>query len=233
MLLSEVSLKSSYELQDNILSIIKNELGPFYLTGGTALSRYYLNHRYSEDLDFFCHSEEGFSNSVEDVARSLVNSGMLDDDMVQRLNGFVRMFVGPSAELKVEFVYEKFVGVGDYKIVDGIKIDNPKNILANKICCIVGRDEPKDVFDIVSIAKAYSFEWKDIMRAAKGKQILNEAEVALRLEEFPIELLENINWAFSEINTQDFKKNLKQIIRDILLGGDNSLAEAKPRIGIV
>ncbi len=159
MLSSEVNWKSSYEIQDNILYIIKNELGPFYLTGGTALGRYYLHHRYSEDLDFFCHSEGEFNNSVEDVARLLVNSGMLDDDMVQRLNGFVRMFVGLFAELKVEFVYEKFVGVGDYKTVDGIKIDNPKNILANKICYIVGRDEPKDVFDIVSIARAYSLNY--------------------------------------------------------------------------
>ncbi|MBW7858763.1 MAG: nucleotidyl transferase AbiEii/AbiGii toxin family protein [Leptonema sp. (in: Bacteria)] len=25
---------------------------PFFLTGGTALSRFYLNHRYSDDLDF-------------------------------------------------------------------------------------------------------------------------------------------------------------------------------------
>jgi predicted nucleotidyltransferase component of viral defense system len=31
----------------------------FYLTGGTALSAFYLRHRLSEDLDFF--SEEGVS----------------------------------------------------------------------------------------------------------------------------------------------------------------------------
>lgn len=28
----------------------------FYFTGGTALSAYYLRHRYSEDLDFFCEA---------------------------------------------------------------------------------------------------------------------------------------------------------------------------------
>ncbi|MEW5692252.1 MAG: nucleotidyl transferase AbiEii/AbiGii toxin family protein [Candidatus Hydrogenedentota bacterium] len=30
----------------------------FYLTGGTALSEFYLKHRISEDLDFFCENEE-------------------------------------------------------------------------------------------------------------------------------------------------------------------------------
>lgn len=29
----------------------------FYFTGGTALSAYYLKHRYSDDLDFFSESE--------------------------------------------------------------------------------------------------------------------------------------------------------------------------------
>lgn len=30
---------------------------PFYLTGGTALWHFYLNHRYSEDLDFFVNTD--------------------------------------------------------------------------------------------------------------------------------------------------------------------------------
>jgi predicted nucleotidyltransferase component of viral defense system len=34
-------------------SIAKN----FYLTGGTALTAFYLGHRYSEDLDFFSETE--------------------------------------------------------------------------------------------------------------------------------------------------------------------------------
>ncbi len=29
----------------------------FYFTGGTALSQFYLHHRYSEDLDFFSQTE--------------------------------------------------------------------------------------------------------------------------------------------------------------------------------
>lgn len=29
----------------------------FYFSGGTALSHYYLQHRFSEDLDFFNHGD--------------------------------------------------------------------------------------------------------------------------------------------------------------------------------
>jgi predicted nucleotidyltransferase component of viral defense system len=33
---------------------VQNAAGtPFFLTGGTALSRYYTHHRYSDGLDFF------------------------------------------------------------------------------------------------------------------------------------------------------------------------------------
>ena len=40
-----------YPLQDEVLALLSNEL--FYLTEGTCLSRFYFNHRFSEELDFF------------------------------------------------------------------------------------------------------------------------------------------------------------------------------------
>jgi hypothetical protein len=37
---------------------------PFYLTGGTALGRYYLGHRYSEDLDFFVNADPIYKDYI-------------------------------------------------------------------------------------------------------------------------------------------------------------------------
>jgi predicted nucleotidyltransferase component of viral defense system len=42
-----------YAFPDEIMKIIQRQGVHFYLTGGTALSRCYLNHRYSDDPDFF------------------------------------------------------------------------------------------------------------------------------------------------------------------------------------
>ncbi len=41
--------------QRQVLDILakNSKFTSFYLTGGTALSEYYLHHRLSEDLDFF------------------------------------------------------------------------------------------------------------------------------------------------------------------------------------
>ena len=217
-----------YKLQDEVLLLLKDQLSVFYLTGGTALSRYYLNHRYSEDLDFFCHEQGVFEQSVNKIAHTLARSKFLKKQDMQISETYARYYVGPMSELKIDFVYESVEHIGAFKKVQGINIDNPQNILANKICCILGRDEPKDVYDIVSLAQAHSFNWKEMILAAKEKQVLDEMDFAIRLEEFPVQLLENINWVFSEINIQDFEKALNQIIRDILLGGDNSLGSNMP-----
>ncbi|GEM_PF-2621830 len=50
-----------YPLQDGIIGIVKNLNTPFYLTGGTALSRCYLQHRYSDDPDFFVNTDEEYA----------------------------------------------------------------------------------------------------------------------------------------------------------------------------
>ena len=54
--------KKLYSLQDGVMSIIKELNAPFFLTGGTALSRHYFNHRYSNDLDLFVISDPDFQD---------------------------------------------------------------------------------------------------------------------------------------------------------------------------
>jgi predicted nucleotidyltransferase component of viral defense system len=40
-----------YPFQDLVLKLIMKVDNTFYLTGGTALGRHYLKHRYSDDVD--------------------------------------------------------------------------------------------------------------------------------------------------------------------------------------
>ena len=57
--------KQLYPLQDQVLSLIRQVDTGFYLTGGTAASRGYLQHRFSDDLDFFVNDDPRFSLWVE------------------------------------------------------------------------------------------------------------------------------------------------------------------------
>jgi Nucleotidyl transferase AbiEii toxin, Type IV TA system len=72
----------------------------FYLTGGTALSAFYLKHRYSDDLDFFTH--QASLDGVPELIRS--TTGRLGVNLVQlqRSPGFLRYEL--NGELKIDFV---------------------------------------------------------------------------------------------------------------------------------
>ena len=54
-----------YPLQNGVLSLVKKSKTPFFLTGGTALSRYYFHHRYSDDLDLFVAKDAEFNFKID------------------------------------------------------------------------------------------------------------------------------------------------------------------------
>ena len=57
-------LNSLYPLQDRALKSIEKINQTFYLTGGTAISRIYLHHRFSDDLDLFVNRHPNFQNEA-------------------------------------------------------------------------------------------------------------------------------------------------------------------------
>ena len=71
-----------YGLQNGVLNIVKNLDVPFYLTGGTALSRGYYHHRYSDDLDFFVNCDAAFAAHTESVLADLKKNGYTWDSEI-------------------------------------------------------------------------------------------------------------------------------------------------------
>ena len=63
--------ESLYPFQDGILAIVRHINAPFYLTGGTALSRHYSPVRYSDDLELFVNGDPEFSNWSERLYSAL------------------------------------------------------------------------------------------------------------------------------------------------------------------
>jgi len=52
---------------DKVLALIRRTDTAFYLTGGTALGRHYLHHRYSDDLDLFVNAAGVSRGAAGDV----------------------------------------------------------------------------------------------------------------------------------------------------------------------
>lgn len=220
-----------YQLQDKFLSWWLSLGLPFYLTGGTALGRFYLNHRFSDDLDFFTNANTQYTSYIAELNRKI--KGQFEVNIQQSLfaDDFTRFFIIEDNHfLKIELVNDIEYYAGKPAAYKYGFIDTPLNILSNKLSALVGRDEPKDIFDIIHLSTRYSFNWMDIFYHTKQKATINELDVEQRLASFPVEWLENVNWLTTPIDLEKYRIILSTIADDFLLGKTNSLGEKQQPI---
>ncbi len=160
-----------YPFQNQILGIIRHVDTGFYLTGGTAASRGYLNHRLSDDLDLFVNDDNRFGLWVERLIQAFLQIPKwicqvnLKEERFARLN-----IVSGDLALKIEFVNDVPARTG--KIIDHPilgYLDSPENILANKITALLDREEPKDLADIWGFCCKMKLSLQDAITNAESK----------------------------------------------------------------
>ena len=228
----ERDYKKLYSFQNRFFKWWKTIDIPLYLTGGTALGRFYLNHRFSDDLDFFISNNPDYKKYIEIIAKKLEQQFDLDKAQTVFYDDYSRFFLYDNdVFLKLEFVNDVSYHSGKLNNVFFGKIDTPVNILSNKLTAIINRDEPKDIFDIIHISLNYNFSWREVFLDAKNKAILNEIDVEQRINTFPIEWLKNVKWLREKPNLNFYKECLRKIADDFLTGKDNSIC--KTNINIV
>lgn len=224
--------KELYVIQDAVFKSV--EAYDFYLTGGTALSRFYLNHRYSDDLDFFVHQKEDFLADVREIIATLKPHFNLETRLMT--GDFAQFFIHTDefhkkyqeqfqAKLKVDFVNEREIPhFGELNCFESFsRVDNLRNMLSNKITAIT-RLEPKDVADIWFISKKLSFKWDEIIREADQKEAIEELMVFDLLKTFPVYMFKQIRWTKS-IKIDDFEKDRHIMLEDLITKSPNSLVK--------
>lgn len=215
-----------YALQDAVMhAVFSRQLG-FYLTGGTALSRFHLHHRYSDDLDFFTHEINSFGDAVRTVRsdlEKLFTPVIADVDARE-----FKRFTVQEADLllKVDFVADRAPRVGVPENRDGRYVDTVRNILSNKVGAVLSRDEIRDVADLLQISRSYRFSWTAVLREALEKQQFEREELVYRLSTFPARSLRDLPYCGAAPDVQDAETRILTIARDIESGRDNSLAGA-------
>ncbi len=220
---SKFYLEQLYPLQDRVLKSIEKINKAFYLTGGTAISRVYLHHRFSDDLDLFVNQSPDFTNYVTQIINQLnADFGSISTSILQE--SFVRIFiVEDDTKLKVEFIDDvgyHFDGFVETTIFN--RTDNWQNILSNKITAL-SRNEGKDCSDILFMCFKYNFIWEEIINQAQSNDMwVNELAASEIIQKFKKSDLEKVKW-ITPPNYDDLIDKLQIISRDILLGGQNSL----------
>lgn len=123
----------------------------FYLSGGTALSEYYLQHRLSEDLDFF-RDQEFEITSILSVIKSLQSRiGYKTIDIQTSFNRNLLHLKLPQSTLKLEFTYYPFNQIEPPQFINGIQVDSLTDIAANKLFTISQKPRGRDYFDLFAI----------------------------------------------------------------------------------
>lgn len=209
-----------YQVQNEVLDIIFSEESIFYLTGGTCINRFYSEKRYSDDLDFFTNDNNLFRENIRNILNSFDEKKIVFETVADSKD-FVRIKIKDI--LKVDFVNDRIYYYGrTVKSESGYILDNTMNMSANKLSAIVGRDEPKDIFDLFLLSTLSEFNWNTVSEIARKKELFEYDILEYRLKTFPLFLLDKL-----ALKDQSFlsvvKSNYQQMVDDIIRGNNNSL----------
>ncbi|OGH56064.1 MAG: hypothetical protein A3G34_13110 [Candidatus Lindowbacteria bacterium RIFCSPLOWO2_12_FULL_62_27] len=194
------------------LDVFFSKTGGFFLTGGTALSVFYLQHRRSDDLDLFTLSGDRFSE-VRGILQAVIHEtgGTWEADRTApHFHRGVWRPVGDPAGVKIDMVWETAVQAVEKKKMFGpYAVDGPEDICANKFCTLLSRSELRDAIDLFFLDRS-GLRILDHFPAAQKKdagltrEILCQICSDIRLDSWPPYMiqkpdLQNFNRFFADL----------------------------------
>jgi predicted nucleotidyltransferase component of viral defense system len=145
----------------------------FYLTGGTALSEFFLQHRYSEDLDFFTDQPDQVPQVLpvlEEIARQ--SGSRLE--VRRQFKTFLEVFLHTKDQeaIKCDFALDSPFRLQPKVRQEayGILTDSALDISCNKLSALFDRSESKDFVDIFFIDREL-FPFAELLQSAKQKHV--------------------------------------------------------------
>lgn len=143
----------------------------FYLTGGTALSEFYLKHRLSEDLDFFSEREEVAPKIIEAFFRKISSTlGISKIKRSQFLGLFSYTLIYNDEEmLKVDFSHYPFSRIEKGISYKDITIASVYDIAVDKLHTIFMQSRARDYIDLYFIMQEKGYSLRDLILNARAK----------------------------------------------------------------
>lgn len=174
----------------------------FYLTGGTALSSFYLYHRLSEDLDFFNEKEEVNLQIINRILAEFKKETRIIKIEQRTVFGIHNFFFHfpDNTVLKVDFSYYPFPRIAKGIRFKNITVDSDYDIAVNKVHTIAMQPRARDFIDIYFLITEKGYSFKDLLMKAKAKfdwhidalQLGTQLLKALDVKDFP-KMLKKIN----------------------------------------
>ncbi len=193
----------------------KSELrNVFRLTGGTALSAFYLEHRLSEDLDFFSSENipliviENFLKSIGGI-KDIVFSKLFDRNIFSLKSK-------KDSFLKVEFTNYQLKNIEDCAVIDHLRIDSFLDITVNKLCAIADRSDAKDYVDVYCALENSNLSLKELMELAERKCEIKGIRHVLKSRLLQIPEGTNKLSLIVDLSEEKIKALFEKLIKDII-----------------
>lgn len=147
-------IKAHKEAIKNIKEIILEY--EFYLAGGTGVY-YYLNHRESEDLDFF--TKVKFNEDILQEKLKLF-------PITYKAEGTIYAEV---SKVKISFFYYPYKLLYELNRINSLNIADLLDILPMKVNAVINRGSKKDFIDIYFIMKHLNLGSRDVLNICMSK----------------------------------------------------------------
>lgn len=160
----------------------------FYLSGGTALSAFYLKHRRSDDLDFFTLDSQALADAGRLLEDSAGRTGLAITD-VKTADTIIQFFlegdqdpVFPLKKVDVVLDAEPHLAIEKF---GPYFVDSLLDIAVNKVTAVF-RLDAKDFIDLYFLLKHRKLALDDLIPIAKQKLAgFHEFDLAGCLAQFP------------------------------------------------
>lgn len=162
----------------------------FYFTGGTALSSIYLNHRLSEDLDFFSEKEFDTLPILNLVtAWGKKHNFKITSQELEAVRVFLLDFQDKE-RLKVDFGYYPYKRLEKGPTLDSVEVDSLLDIGTNKLQTIHQRTDVKDFVDLYFLLEKFTV-W-DFLEGVKVKFRVELDPYTIAADYLKIDAFENL-----------------------------------------
>ncbi len=156
----------------------------FYLTGGTALSAFYLAHRRSDDFDLFTSEEPLIAIVARKFKSALENLGIQVEEIRSFSSFWEAVATKDHESFKIQLAYDSPFLLADFGEQEGLKVHSFEDIAANKLLALYGRAEERDFIDVYCIVKSGKISLETIIESAKKKDPgLDEYYLAIAFEQ--------------------------------------------------
>lgn len=204
--------------QEKVISFLANNenFKDFYLSGGTALSAFYLRHRISDDLDFFSFKDID-SIFVHQLGVEIKKELNLEEVTFSKLHDRYQFFYKKDGEdLKVEFAKYPFPQLKKTESFLGILVDSEYDIAVNKLVTILDRFDPKDFVDMYFLLDKYRLE--NLLEGAKIKFGMKIEPIFLGGELAKVRRIETLPRMAKKLTIEDLKTRFEEEIKKISRG---------------